>query len=395
MRANYKLVVCLFLLSFTGLSSANAQFWEVSLLTADPGKELYSSFGHSAIRLREIGPDGRDLVFNYGTFDFNTPNFYGKFTTGKLNYMLSITTYDQFVVEYDYYKRGLREQVLDLNEEQKDFLLQHLDANYDPARRYYKYDFFFNNCATKIRDAFEIAMGEQLVWNDSVVAEEKTFRNLIDEFVYPLPWADFGIDLALGAVIDRPATQREQQFLPQYMEQAFARATVTGNGPTRPFVKQSRIILEYPEKAASQSLFNPFLIFWVLALIFAGLTLLGHRRGKLMKGLDYGFFGLLGILGLVITFLWFFTDHSATHWNWNILWAFPGHLVLVWGLAKRPGATWISSYLLFVMAATVSALLVWMLGLQSFHPSLVPLFLILLLRANFLFYNRARLQEVS
>lgn len=395
MRANYKLVVCLFLLSFTGLSSANAQLWEVSLLTADPGEELYSSFGHSAIRLREIGSDGRDLVFNYGTFDFNTPNFYGKFATGKLNYMLSITTYERFVIEYDHYKRGLREQVLDLNEEQKDFLLQHLDANYDPARRYYKYDFFFNNCATKIRDAFEISIGDKLVWNDSVATEEKTFRNLIDEFVYPLPWADFGIDLALGAVIDRPATPREQQFLPQYMEQAFARATVVGDGPTRPLVKESRIILEYPEEAASQSLLNPYLIFWVLALVFAVLTLLGHRRGKLMKGLDYGFFGLLGVLGLVVTFLWFFTDHSATLWNWNILWVFPGHLVLVWGLAKRPGAAWISSYLLFVMGATVLALLVWMLGLQSFHPSLIPLFLILLLRANFLFYNRARLQEVS
>jgi hypothetical protein len=125
------------------------------------------------------------------------------------------------------------------------------------------------------------------------------------------------------------------------------------------------------------------------------MTLLGHRRGKLMKALDYGFFGLLGVLGLVVTFLWFFTDHSATLWNWNILWAFPGHLVLVWGLAKQPGAAWISSYLLFVMAATVSTLLVWMLGLQSFHPSLIPLFLILLLRANFLFYNRGRLQAAS
>lgn len=395
MRANYKLVVCLFLLSFTRLSSANAQLWEVSLLTADPGKELYSSFGHSAIRLREIGSDGRDLVFNYGTFDFATPNFYGKFATGKLNYMLSITTYERFVIEYDHYKRGLREQVLDLNEEQKDFLLQHLDAQYDPARRYYKYDFFFNNCATKIRDAFEISMGKQLVWNDSIGAEEKTFRNLIDEFVYPLPWADFGIDLALGAVIDRSATPREQQFLPEYMEQAFARATVVGDGPTRPLVKETRTILEYPEEAASYSLFNPYLFLWVLALVFAGLTLLGHRRGKLMKGLDYGLFGLLGMLGLVVAFLWFFTDHSATLWNWNILWAFPGHLVLVWGLARRPGATWISSYLLFVLGATVMALLFWMFGLQSFHPSLVPLFLILLLRANFLFYNRGRLQEVS
>jgi hypothetical protein len=389
MMAKYKLGFLLILLTFVGLGPAKAQFWEVSLLTADPGTELYSSFGHSAIRMREIGPDGRDLVFNFGTFDFDTPNFYGKFATGKLNYMLSVATYDRFIIEYDYYKRGLREQVLDLNQDQKDFLLQHLDAQYDPARRFYKYDFFYNNCATKIRDAFDIAMGEQLVWSDSI-AEEKTFRNLIDEFVLPLPWADFGIDLALGAVIDRPATELEKQFLPTYMEQAFANATIVENGVSRPLVKQSRVLLEYPKENAQQSLLNPSVIFWLLALVFAALTLYGFKKGKLMKGLDVALFGTVGILGIVVTFLWFFTDHSATAWNWNILWAFPGHLVLVWGLVARPNANWISSYLLFVLGATVVVLLLWMFGLQSFSPALVPILLLLLLRANFLFYNRKK-----
>ena len=385
----YKLGFLLILLTFVGLSPAKAQFWEVSLLTADPGTELYSSFGHSAIRLREIGPDGRDLVFNFGTFDFDTPNFYGKFATGKLNYMLSVVNYDRFLVEYDHYKRGLREQVLDLNQEQKDFLLQHLDAQYAPERRFYKYDFFYNNCATKIRDAFDIAIGEQLVWSDTL-AEEKTFRNLIDEFVLPLPWADFGIDLALGAVIDRPATELEKQFLPTYMEQAFANATIVENGVSRPLVKQSRVLLEYPKEATQQSLLNPTAIFWFLVVLFAALTLYGFKKGKLLKGLDIAFFGTLGILGLVVAFLWFFTDHSATLWNWNILWAFPGHLVLVWGLVARPNANWISSYLLSVMAATVMTLLFWMFGVQSFSPALVPILLILLLRANFLFYNRKK-----
>jgi hypothetical protein len=389
MMAKYKLGFLLILLTFASLSPAKAQFWEVSLLTADPGTELYSSFGHSAIRMREIGPDGRDLVFNFGTFDFDTPNFYGKFATGKLNYMLSVAPYDRFIIEYDYYKRGLREQVLDLNQEQKDFLLQHLDAQYDPARRFYKYDFFYNNCATKIRDAFEIAMGEQLVWSDSI-AEEKTFRNLIDEFVLPLPWADFGIDLALGAVIDRPATELEKQFLPTYMEQAFANATIFENGVSRPLVKQSRVLLEYPKEDAQQSLFNPTVVFWLIAVVFAALTLYGFKKGKLMKGLDVAFFGILGILGLVVAFLWFFTDHSATALNWNILWAFPGHLVLVWGLVARPNAAWISSYLLFVLGTTVVVLLLWMFGLQSFSPALVPILLLLLLRANFLFYNRKK-----
>jgi heme/copper-type cytochrome/quinol oxidase subunit 4 len=376
-----------------GLAPAKAQFYEISLLTCEPGDQLYSSFGHSAIRVREIGSEGRDMVFNFGTFDFDTPNFYGKFATGKLNYMLSVTTYDRFIIEYDYYKRGVTEQVLDMSMDQKDLLVQHLDGLYDPARRFYKYDFFFNNCATKVRDAFEIAIGKQLVWNDSVATEEKTFRALIDEFVYPLPWADLGIDLALGAVIDRNATEREKQFLPDYMEQAFAKATLVGDGPSRPLVKETRVILEYPEKEKSIGLINPYVVFWILAVVYGVVTFLGFRRGKLFKGLDVALFSLLGLIGVVVAFLWFLTDHSATLWNWNILWAFPGHLALAWSLVKSPNKAWISKYLLGVLIATSLALVIWITGTQSFHPSLVPLFLIILLRANFLFYNLERLVQ--
>jgi len=390
-----KTIVGYFFLIFMSLGSLRAQVYEVSLLTCDPGKELYSSFGHSAIRVRQIGSQGRDLVFNFGTFDFNTPNFYGKFAAGKLDYMLSVTTYDQFIIEYDYFKRSVREQVLDLSADQKDFLVQHLQAQYDPARRYYRYDFFFNNCATKVRDAFEIAIGKELVWNDPEVQEDKTFRNLIDEYVYPLPWADLGIDLALGAVIDRVATTRESQFLPDYMEQAFARATIEGNGPSRPLVSETRVILEYPKEEFTMGLVNPYLVFWVVAILVAIVTFYGFKKGRLFKGLDIGIFGILGLLGLLITFLWFFTDHSATRLNWNILWAFPGHVMLAWGLLKKNTPTWISKYLLGTLVITALALVVWMIGVQSFHPSLVPIFLILILRSNFLFYNLGRLGSAS
>lgn len=388
-----KIGVLIFFLIIMGLAPAKAQFYEISLLTCEPGDQLYSSFGHSAIRVREIGSEGRDMVFNFGTFDFDTPNFYGKFATGKLNYMLSVTTYDRFIIEYDYYKRGVTEQVLDMSMDQKDLLVQHLDALYDPARRFYKYDFFLNNCATKVRDAFEIAIGKQLVWNDSVATEEKTFRTLIDEFVHPLPWADLGIDLALGAVIDRNATEREKQFLPDYMEKAFANATIVGDGPSRPLVKETRVILEYPEEEKSIGLLNPYVVFWVLAVAYGVMTFLGFRSGRLFKGLDVALFSLLGLIGVVVAFLWFLTDHSATLWNWNILWAFPGHLALAWGLVKNPAKAWISKYLLGVLIASSLALVIWITGMQSFHPSLVPLFLIILLRANFLFYNLERLAQ--
>ena len=385
--------IVLFFLAFVLGYQAIGQEVEISLLTCDPGKELYSSFGHSAIRVRQEG--GQDLVFNFGTFDFDTPNFYGKFTTGKLNYMLSLTTFDRFIFEYDYYQRAMREQVLDLNPTQKQEIIQQLNALYDPAQRFYKYDFFFNNCATKVRDVFETVLGKQLIWNDPVEQEEKTFRNLIDEYVFPLPWADLGIDLALGAVIDRNATEREKQYLPDYMEQAFANATIEGDGPTRPLVKESRVILEYPKDPEPYGLLNPYLIFWLLAIVIGALTFWGNRTNRLFNGIDVGLFGLLGLLGFLVTFLWFFTDHSATKWNWNILWAFPGHLVLAVGLLKKSRKKWIQTYLLAVLILTVISLLIWVFGFQSFHPSLIPIFLVILLRANYRYYQLGQIQSKS
>jgi hypothetical protein len=125
----------------------------ISLITADPGEELYSLFGHSAIRVKDT-VNNQDLVFNYGTFNFNTPNFYMKFTRGKLLYMLSIQQFDRFKRSYEYEKRDLKEQILNLTQDQKQAIFQFLLWNYQPENRYYKYDFFFDNCATRIRDVF-------------------------------------------------------------------------------------------------------------------------------------------------------------------------------------------------------------------------------------------------
>jgi hypothetical protein len=383
-----KLVCLLFLLIFMSLAPLRAQVYEISLLTCSPGDQLYSVFGHSAIRVRQIAPEGRDLVFNYGTFDFNAPNFYGKFAMGQLDdYYLSVTTYADFIREYDYYQRDVREQVLDLRGQQQDFLLQHLMVEADPSRRFYRYEFFFNNCATKIRDAFETALGDQLVWDQTVKEEEKTFRNLIDEYVYPLPWADFGIDLALGSVIDKDASEREEQFLPDYMEAAFAKATIQGDGPSRPLVKESRVVLEFPKAESKMDLLNPYSVMWFVAILFVAVTFVGHKKGRLFVGFDIGLFSVFGILGFVITFLWFFTDHAATKWNWNLLWAFPGHLVLVWGLLSRSYKPWVRKYLLFALILADAAVVFWIFGWQSFHPSLIPLLLVIILRTNYLYYN--------
>jgi heme/copper-type cytochrome/quinol oxidase subunit 4 len=366
--------------------SVQAQEFQVSLLTCDPGDELYSAFGHSAIRILDK-ESGRDAVYNYGTFDFNTPFFYVKFTQRTLDYMLSVTTYERFLYEYHYFQRGVREQVLDLNEEQTNELVKYLEINYLPDNRFYRYDFFYDNCATRIRDVFEQVLGRNLDWNEENGPEQKTFRQLIDEYVYPLPWADFGIDLALGSVIDVNASEREKQFLPDYMEAAFGRAKIVGDGPTRPLVKSEHVVLEFEERPFEMDLFNPYLIWWLLAIVVIAMTFWGYKKNRLLKGFDVAFFSILGLLGIVIILLWFFTFHSQTKYNWNILWAFPGHLAMALALIRNKPRTWLKKYFLFALIMANVALFFWILGVQSFHPSIIPLLLIVILRTNFLYYN--------
>lgn len=386
MRSQLKKLILIYPFIYSVIFFANAQDYQISLLTCDPGEQLYSAFGHSAIRVVDR-TNRQDLVFNYGTFDFNTSFFYVKFTQRTLDYMLSVSTYERFLYEYNYYNRGVREQVLDLNPEQAAKLVQFLHINYLPENRFYRYDFFYDNCATRIRDVFERILGENLDWNEEVNPEKKTFRNLIDEYVYPLPWADFGIDLALGAVIDIDAKEKEKQFLPDYMEAAFGKALIVGDGPNRPLVKSNQVVLEFPEKEKAMDLTNPYLVWWVFAVGAMILTYMGFKKKRLFKGFDIALFTVLGLLGVLIVILWFFTFHSQTKYNWNILWAFPGHLALALALYRQNVRSWVKKYLVFALVMANLALIFWIFGWQSFHPSIVPLLLVILLRTNFLYYN--------
>jgi len=389
MRLNSKVFVLFLSLFFYVGSVVQAQVYRVSLLTCEPGEELYSAFGHSAIRIMDIG-SGRDMVFNYGTFDFDTPFFLYKFARRTLDYRLSVTTYARFIQAYNAEQRGVTEQVLDISGEQARYLVEFLEVNLLPERRYYRYDFFFDNCATRIRDAFELAMGDDLIWAEPEPTDKpKTFRNLIDEYILSSVWADFGIDLALGSVIDGEASAYDAQFLPDYMQEAFARAEVQRDiRGIRPLVKETNIILDFPPaQPKSWGLFNPYVLLWLLAILFGAITYLGYRRKRLYIGFDFGLFSILGLLGIVIFLLWFATDHIATKMNWNILWAFPGHFVLAFALLSKNLKSWVRKYLLFALIAADAAVVFWIFGWQSFHPSIVPLLLVIILRTNYLYYN--------
>ncbi|MEM9984176.1 MAG: DUF4105 domain-containing protein, partial [Bacteroidota bacterium] len=189
---------------------------EISLMTIAPGAELYSAFGHTAIWVSDP-LSGVNTMYNYGTFDFKPDSltqFYLNFTQGRLNYRLDTESYRQFDYVYHYFKRSYFAQVLDLTQDQKQAVYDFLETNYLPANRYYLYEFFYDNCATRVRDLFQEVLGDSLTYVGAQASMGMSFRDLLHQYLGDRRWPQFGIDLALGAVVDRDITPWESMFLP-------------------------------------------------------------------------------------------------------------------------------------------------------------------------------------
>lgn len=344
---------------------------KVSLLTCSPGSELYSKFGHSAIRVYDPY-EGTDIVFNYGLFDFNTPNFYLKFIRGKLPYQLGIQRFYNFMWDYQSEGRKVVETplMLDLAAQRK--LLDFLEYNYRPENRQYPYDFFFDNCASRIRDVVEQSAG--LTYIQKVQdGRERTFRQLLDEYIKKYEWIDFGIDLILGLPADQKADFRAEMFLPDYL----ASNLQAGRAGNLPVAGSPAILLEPLPEPKKMSLFPPPFVFFSLLLLGAALlTWKGSRRAQ--KGFDILYFGMLGLSGALFTFMWAGTDHDATHANLNLLWANPFAFCVVAGAVFAGRAFWFR----IVAGLTLVALLGFPFLPQQFHPAVIPLMLITLLRCG-------------
>ncbi|HET9431438.1 MAG TPA: DUF4105 domain-containing protein, partial [Chitinophagaceae bacterium] len=202
---------------------------QVSLLTCTPGQELYSTFGHSAIRVKDSATS-TDIIFNYGTFDFNDPDFYKKFVQGKLLYFVSVDSLHNFLWEYEYFQRGVTEQVLNLDCITRKELVAALFENAREENKYYLYDFTHDNCTTRLRDMIEKSSGKILKSKNILPGAGATFRNLIHEYLNRggQYWSKLGIDLLLGSHLDRAMTNREGMFLPDYLMKGLDSSTLDG-----------------------------------------------------------------------------------------------------------------------------------------------------------------------
>ena len=351
----------------------------ISLLTCAPGDEIYSYFGHSAIRINDP-KSGIDYVFNYGVFSFDSPNFIWRFIRGETDYMLAGQRMPSFIDSYIEEHRSVYEQILNIAEPEKQLLFEALLENAKAENRVYRYRHFSDNCSTRVRDQFEKCVNHQLQY-DMSGDKKLSYRQLIDQCVPVNSWNGFGIKIALGIPCDHITTFSEKMFLPDYLMRSMAGARVVKNGTGSPFVLPATTL--YDAKPVSQGFdpTSPPIVVNLFFIIVLGLTLIEYRRKRRMIWLDFVLFLSLGLSGLLLSFLCFFSVLEATGWNLNLIWAHPFHLLFA-GLwlfpSLRPKLDW---YLKFT-AGTVILFLVSMPFLpQTFHWLIIPICLVILLRS--------------
>ena len=350
---------------------------EVSIITAGPGKVLYEGFGHSTIRVKD---NNFDTAYNYGIFDFNAPNFYANFTKGKLLYRLESYPFHYFVRSYQNDKRWVKEQVLNLNQLEKQAFYEYLENNAKPENAIYLYDPFFNNCATIVREITEKILKNKVAFHTNHIQHNRSFRELMNNEIPWNTWGSFGINLALGSKLDKLASAKEHMYLPDFVNAGFKNATVTQNGKKEGLIKSDKYILNFEEIKITSSFFNPFSIFSLFLLMGLYITFRDHKRKKRTKWFDFILFFSTGLVGVLIVFLWFFTDHSTTPSNFNFLWAFAPNSIIAFVLLKNDIKKWVPYYFSILIIFLIMIPVIWLAKIQLFPLASIPLILLLTLR---------------
>lgn len=336
----------------------------ITLLTCGTGDETWETFGHTAIRVTD-SVAGTDVVFNYGTFYF-TDDFAWQFMKGKLLYHLSYYAYELFVKEYESIGRSVREQELLLSPEKKAEFYDFLKWNSEEENKYYKYDFFFDNCATRIRDVFPKSLGKGFKFGKTIAAEKRlTFRNIINQYYYYKHWERFGVNILLGSRIDKVMTNEDIMFLPDYLQEGITEATLNG----KPISTEPVVVV--PGSPARPTGVNwPLVLMSIVGLLtILGLTVRSLKPlGKIMSFLVLFVTGLLGCL---IVVMWLGTDHQGCQNNFNILWTLPANLFLAFAPKRNKDKYAVVAIICILLALILHLLHVQELPLLELFPLLL------------------------
>lgn len=309
----------------------------ISLLTCSPGQQIWSLYGHTAIRY-EDKLHHTDLAINYGTFSFSQKNFIIKFVFGRTDYEMGIEPMSMFLMEYASLGRGVLQQTLNLSREEKATITQALAQNYQPSQRVYRYNYFYDNCTTRARDILANHLNGKIEYtvNPSVTS---SYREMIHQWNGGHRWMRFGKDLLLGVKADRKTDFAQQQFLPDTLRKDFDKAAVVEpTGRKHPLVTETKVILQ-PNSAnvkVSKNIWDtltPRIVFVIVLVITIIIGAIECKRKKSFWLYDVVLLTLDGLAGLVLLAM-VFSDHPTVRLNFQILLLNPLSLLFAYSVGN-------------------------------------------------------------
>lgn len=399
MRKIKNYVITIFLI-ISSLLAVNAQgnmlsdSATLSLITCSPGPQIYALFGHTAIRLVDPAR-GLDIVFNYGMFNFNKPNFYLKFIQGATDYELGAYETKYFLPEYRERNSSVTEQMLNLTTAEKQQLADALFVNYQPENREYRYNFVYDNCSTRPRDKILSVIKDKVVYD--YVSEPQTFRNWVGTYTGENTWAKFGIDMLLGREADELSTRWSSMFLPEVLCREFGAVKIIApDGTTRSLVNAEKIIVSRQDSIVKTNYLQlPTTVTLTVLLLGVLLIFYEKRRKKYYKIIDSVLLIVSGLAGVIIFYLMFFSVHPLVHSNFNLLWCNPLNILVglfLWNTKLRSVINYfqLANVLLFF-----GALLVFVLSVQALNVAFIPLIVLLLVRSvNWIMKKSKKLKKL-
>lgn len=368
---------------FSTVLAAETKDYVISVLTIGPGSSLSDSFGHSAIRVQDKSKN-YDLVFNYGVYDFNDPNFYSNFIKGYLNYSLGVSYYKDFKSSYISNNRSIKEQVLLLPDVLNRKIADRLIFNSKPENKNYRYDYFSNNCSTIIKDIIDESLIDYDYENDYIIENKgkNTYRNLIYENINKNSWGSLGIDICLGSYIDQEIDVKKNTFLPEYLFEYLNSSYYKHPDLSNKIklVKKNNFInyenKEFQNLNSNNLFYSPLFIFIIISifLLFLSLRDLNNKAIHLILQSTHI---ITSAIGFLLLFLWFFTDHFTSAYNYNLLWANPLNIILIF---KSINKKWKIALLKLLLLSLALIVLHSITNVQVFNISLYPFFIFLAFR---------------
>ena len=352
--------------------------FQISILTVGPGSDLVDAFGHTGIRIIDK-KNNLDLVFNFGIYDYNAPNFYSNFFRGRPVFSLGINRFNDFFDSYVKQNRKVYEQIIKISNDRKKIIVESLIQNSKEENKFYVYEYFDDNCSTRVADILINEIGEFKV--DLNKKTKFSYRELIHSKIGNNSIGSLGIDLCLGSKIDKKITTRQTFFLPEKLRKFLD--IIEDNNPNLVETK----LLYSPNDTNSykqQNILKPLWVSLFISIIIIWLTFKDFKRKKQTKILDILILTTLSIIGMLIGYLWIFSNHSNGAMNLNILWANPLSFILIFHFFSNKKSKLTRFFLSFLKISIFVVIVFWVIQLQIFNLSIIPLMIGLLIRYFYL-----------